>query len=318
VLVSKQQDEVARTMAGPPNGYFLVVPPGREEARVDLNQAVRCLLKSWKMLIGITLLGGVVAAVVAVQMRNVYRSQVLLAPVTQTASSAASSLGGQMGGLASLVGLNLGGGGEREQAIATLNSPGLAREFIAGERLLPVLFAERWDAAKQQWTAGSRQPTTEDGVRLFTSSVRTIVEDRRTGIITIRVDWYDPDMASRWANKFVALANEQLRDRAITTAEASIEYLKAELAKTDVVPVRQAIFKLMEGQINNAMLANVQRDYAFRIIDGAVASDKKSKVSPHRTLIAIGGAVAAGLITASWILWRRRSAWLSQETRTGG
>jgi hypothetical protein len=136
--------------------------------------------------------------------------------------------------------------------------------------MLHELFSDRWDRNGGRWQLGAKQPTLDEAVRKFTKTVRFSREDHTTGLVTVAVEWYSPDLAARWANGLVSMVNERLRTEATRNADHSIEYLNKELAKTNVVEIRQAIYKVIEEQVNNAMLANVQREYAFRVIDPAV------------------------------------------------
>lgn len=298
-------------LAGPPQGYFVIVPPRDDESTVDLGRIARVLREAWMTLALAVLTGCVIAALISLQMRNVYRSEALIAPVTQGAAGNAAALRNQFGGLAALAGIDLGGGGGRkEEFLATLSSAGFARDYILAENLMPVLFSEKWDADAGKWREGREPPTIEDGVKLMMTDVRTVSEDRRTGLVRVRVDWYEPETAARWANGLVALANARLRDQAIRSSALSIEYLNKELEKTSVVGLQQAIYRLIESQVNNSMFATVQPEYAFKVIDPAVPSDPRRKVAPHRTLIALGGGLLGGVLALGWVLWRQRAAWL--------
>jgi hypothetical protein len=104
----------------------------------------------------------------------------------------------------------------------------------------------------------------------------------------------------------VEMVNERLRTAAIDESRRRVEFLEGELAKTSVVELRQVIFNLIEGQVNAAMLADVQREYAFRVIDPAVPADPDRKVRPKRAVMALGGALVAGFLLALRLLWRRR------------
>jgi LPS O-antigen subunit length determinant protein (WzzB/FepE family) len=99
------------------------------------------------------------------------------------------------------------------------------------------------------------------------------------------------------------MVNDRLRADAIRTANSSLEYLDKELAKTSVVEIRQAIYRLTEEQVSNAMLANVQREYAFHFIDPAVPPE--TKFSPKRTVMTGVGA-AIGLFLGMLIVYVRR------------
>ena len=60
--------------------------------------------------------------------------------------------------------------------------------------------------------------------------------------------------------------------------------------------VRQTIYKLMETEIKKQMIAYGGRDYAFRVVDPPVISDRK--VFPVRSLFLVLGAI---LLPAVWI-----------------
>jgi hypothetical protein len=106
------------------------------------------------------------------------------------------------------------------------------------------------------------------------------------------------------------MTNERLRTQALDNARLSIEFLNRELEKQDLVQSRDAIYRLIESQINKAMIANVQREFAFKVIDAAVASDRKRKVAPRRSLITAAVSVLTTMLVAGVLLYRRRREWL--------
>lgn len=283
------QRHAREAVQGPPNGYFVVVPAIQDYEVLDFATLYALLESRWKFLLGATLFGAALAAGVALLMQPIYRAEVVIAPKTQ-GPGALNSLSEELGGLAALAGVELGDASDRkEESIATLGSRGFARDFIAAEKLMPVLFEERWDARAGRWREDVKVPTLEAGVKKFTDDVRAITEDRKSGLITLTVEWNDAEASARWANRMVDTLNERLRARAISEAERNTEYLNQELLKTSVVELRQAIYRLIQEQVNNAMLANVQRDYAFRVIDPAVPPETRAR--PKRTLMTLVGAV---------------------------
>jgi LPS O-antigen subunit length determinant protein (WzzB/FepE family) len=284
---------------GPPSGYVVIAPERQVDQEFDIAEFFSIALTSWKMLLGTALVGAAIAAGISLIFRDTYRAEVVIAPVSQKGASVSSALRGQLGGLASLAGIDLGGGDERkEESFATLASSGFARDFILSENLLPVLFAERWDAKNNRWRASRKPPTVGDAVKLFTDDVRFISQDRKTGLVKVAVEWYSPDLAARWANHMVEMANERLRTEATRDAAQSIDYLNKELEKTNVVELRQAIYRLIEDQVSRAMLANVQRQYAFRVIDSAVPPEFRSR--PKRVLFVVVGALLG--LAAAWLV----------------
>ena len=197
---------------------------------------------------------------------------------------------GGLGGLAALAGVNLGGGGKRsEEFLEYLRSQGFARGFIERHQLLPVLFARRWDAQRGKWRT-DEPPTLSDGVKKLTKKVTQISEDRRTGIVTLAVIWSDRETAAKWANELIAEADDALRQRAIAEYTRSIDYLTSESTSTSVVELRAAIYKTMETELKDAMLARTRDAYAFKVLDPAVARDPEDTDSPDKPLFAaLGG-----------------------------
>jgi uncharacterized protein involved in exopolysaccharide biosynthesis len=318
----RNQDDnmhAAPGLESPPAGYFLVVPPKDDEDddAIDLVQTVAILRGHWKLLLCAVVLGGVIAAGISLQMRNVFRAQAIVAPTAENNSSGDSMKKG-LGGIAELAGIDLGGGGGRKvEALATLMSPGLAREFITKYDLMPILYSERWDPVAKRWKTGVKVPTLEMGIKRFRDK-RTVNENTKSGLVTVTVEWYSPDIAAKWTMDMIDLVNERMRSADIRTAHSSLDYLNREMANANTVELRQAISHLTEEQINNEMMANVQRDYAYHFIDGAVPPEIRT--GPKRTWITIGGAVIGLLlglsyITLRWRLARARSSTLVPDAQ---
>jgi uncharacterized protein involved in exopolysaccharide biosynthesis len=247
-----------------------------------------------------------VAIAVAFLWRPVYRGEVVFAPSGQEAESGLASLGGQLGSLASIAGLDDGAGQLKENALAILQSRAFTQEIIERENLLPVLFADRWDPATSSWLPDADVPTLGDAFELF-EEIRKVSEDRITGIITLAIDWSDRELAARWANLFVTEINNRVRREAIEEAEESLGYLQEELSRTSAVELRQAIYRMIETQLNRIMLANVKVEYVFDVIDPAVVPDEDKFVAPRRLLILVLG-LSMGLLLGLLLAALRHAA----------
>ena len=230
----------------------------------------------------------VAATLLAFVLTPKYRAEIVVAPAE--GSSNIGDLGG-LGGLASLAGINIGGAGKKgAEALEFLKSRAFAAGFIQRHALLPVLFANKWDAGRHTWRDADDIPTLSEGVQKFTKKVTQIVEDKRSGIVTISVIWTDRAAAAEWANAFVAEADQSLRDRAVAEQGRSIEYLRSEAAQTSTVEIGNAISKLTETELKNAMVAKTRDAYAFKVVDPAVVPDPKERYSPNKPLIVVMGA----------------------------
>src|SRR6202008_3889304 len=99
--------------------------------------------------------------------------------------------------------------------------------------LMPKLFASKWDSVRGTWKVDAEhQPTPARAYRLFDLKIRTVTQDKKTGLVTLQIDWTDRQEAADWTNELVRLLNEERRDRAIANADASVSYLEKEAQTT--------------------------------------------------------------------------------------
>jgi uncharacterized protein involved in exopolysaccharide biosynthesis len=255
---------------------------------------------AWLLLVT-PLVGGLLGFGASYLVEPKYRVEAVLLPQQGGAQQGLlGSLAGQLGGLASLAGVDVGGPSSKHEAIEVLRSRSLAEEFIRSRDLLPVLFRDDWDAERQEWQV-SDVPTLADGVREFDRHVRAVFEDRRTGLVTLRVTWRDADTAADWANDLVRRANAHMRSRTVDETRRSLEFLAEKAGAEQSVSVREALFKIVESQYKSLTLASVREDFAFRVIDGATPPDPDDISQPRRALFAaVGGCL--GLLFAGVVL----------------
>jgi uncharacterized protein involved in exopolysaccharide biosynthesis len=206
---------------------------------------------------------------------------------------------GPLSGLAALAGINLGETSKAEP-LAVLRSRDFARRFIEKQNLLTTLFANKWDAAAGKWkTSVDDTPDLRDAVEYFEKHVRTVGEDRKTGLVVLTVDWKDPKAAASWANAMAQQINSQTRQRAIADAQKSIAYLRAELDATTQVSLQQSISKLLESQLQNMMVARGNEEYAFRVVDRAYVPKKRYK--PQRVLLILGASIVGAFLAGAYL-----------------
>lgn len=148
--------------------------------------------------------------------------------------------------------------------------------------------------------------------QLFDEKIRSVSEDRSTGLIMLAIEWHDRHAAAEWANDLVARANEFMRSRVIAESRRSIEFLEAELEKTTVVERRQIIYRLIETKTSDIMLANSRDGYSFVVVDPAVEPDDGDYVRPRRMVLALLGLFAGFCIAfvIATIRWARQASTL--------
>jgi len=262
------------------------------EDEISLFDIWRILVRYKWMILVLTLVSVLASTLFAVLMTPVYRAEVLIAPVTERDNNSrfAAQLD-EFGGLAALAGINTERGGKKNEAIATLKSRMFTEQFIKDEKLLPVLFQEKWDEENQRWGDVDPDdiPTMGDAYELFDEELRRISEDRKTGLVVLSIEWEDPDEAARWANELVRRVNVLLRKKAVRESESAINYVQEQLKQTSVVELQQVLHRLIESEMKEIILAKISEEFAFRVIDPAVAAEEAFK--PNMALLLLLGAM---------------------------
>jgi LPS O-antigen subunit length determinant protein (WzzB/FepE family) len=257
-------------------------PPVGYDDEIDLWQLWDTIWSGRWLIIAITSLfavGGVTYALIA---QEWFRAEVVLAPADKKGGMSGAL--SQLGGLASLAGVSIGGG-DNNEPLAVLKSKDFAREFITDMKLMPVLLRD--------WR-GDKEPDIRDALKFFTEKVRTVTDDKKTGLVTLGVRWKEADTAALWANEMVKRLNDRMRNQALIEAERNVAYLQKEMAATSVVSLQQSMGRVLEGEMQKLMLARGNEQFAFKVIDRA--TPPKLRDAPKRALIAIVATLAGGFL----------------------
>jgi uncharacterized protein involved in exopolysaccharide biosynthesis len=292
---------------------MVAVTAQEQESEISLYQLVAVLSARRWLILCITALTTLVAGALALTVQKRYQASVIVSPVSSSESSSQmgtlSSLTSQFSGLASLAGVSVSGDSKKFEALAVLQSEALTERFVQQNDLLPVLYQKQWDSVAKRWKQSDPEkvPTLWKANRFFKNKIRTLNNDSKTGLATLTITWKDPQLAARWANQLVELANNYLRDKATRESERNIAYLTEQASKTDVVGVRQAIYSLLQNEINKEMLARGNNEYALKVVDPAFAPELPS--SPQLILWLIvgffGGLLAAVFVTLIRNSWQK-------------
>jgi uncharacterized protein involved in exopolysaccharide biosynthesis len=265
-----------------------------ESAEPIFNRTIALIVRHTKLLLLMSFVGAVVCVGISYLKTPVFKADATLVPSDEMLGLDQNSALGGLGGLATLVSGSAAGSKENE-AIAILKSRALIYSYVQANTLLPILFSDRWDPAANGWKSQkpSSIPTLEDAYNLFDNNIRTVVENRKTGLITLTVTWKDPMLAKQWVDGLVRTTNDILRNQAIARSERNLAYLGTAAEKTSVMEVKATISKLIEAEIKKQMTAVGSIDYAFRIVDPAIVPGHKS--APKRSIYAAFGMILGGL-----------------------
>lgn len=290
---------------------------------IDLRELFIALWRGKGWIIATTLLGAVLAVLVAINLPNIYRAEALLAPSSEQQGGGLSAMAAQFGGLASLAGVNLKGGGPDKTAIAVEigKSRQFLSQFIRQHQLeVPLLAVSRadkasyeleidpemYDVASQRWVREvapnkSVEPTDWELIKAFKEWV-TINQDAKSGLVTVAVEYYSPLVAKQWVDWLVADLNAAMKARDQEEATRNIRYLTTQLEKTPVADMQKVFYQLIEDQTKTLMLTEVNQEYVFKTLDPAVVAEEKAK--PKRALIAVLGTLLGGMLGVMGVLVR--------------
>lgn len=290
-----------------------------DNEELDVSKLLATLWHKKLLIIASAIIFTIAAVFLALSLPNVYRSSVLLMPNDKEQSN--SGLGGlasQFGGLASLAGINLGGGSADKTgyALEVIESREFLYNFINNNDLKVKVMAvngwdrnnnaylydqEIYDVNNKVWVREAQapflpEPSVHETYLEFLQNHLTVGQDKETGMVTISVSHYSPYFAKELVEKLVDALNETIKLQDIDEATKSIEYLKLELKNTKEVGLQAMFYQLIEQQQQTLMLAKVRSDYVLKIVDKAVVPEQKFK--PKRAVIvALGGLL--GVIFAS-------------------
>jgi hypothetical protein len=180
-----------------------------------------------------------------------------------------------------------------------LRSNLLVQQLVESNNLMPILFAEKWDSAAKSWRQDVSPPTMGDALRLFESKILQVREDMKSGLIIVRVEWGDRQLCALWASTLVDLANSEMRRRTIEESVAALTMLEREYESAMSVSLRAAISNVMEAQLRTRTMAEVRKQFAFKVVDPPVVPDADKRVRPTRTLIVLVGLLIGGLLAIS-------------------
>lgn len=283
------------------------------EDEINLRELIATLWDGKWIIAAVTVLFTAASVVYALLAQPVYRSEALVQIRGESKQGAGiGALATQLGGIADLAGISLGGGGDRAVSMATLTSRTVLESFIRETNLMPKLFIKAWDAENRKWKSDDpgRVPTVLQGYNLFRVGVLRVSEDKKTRLVTIAVEWRDPREAQQWVTELIARTNLYLKEEAIREGERNLSYLESQVQQTSLVELQRALYNLMESEQKKLMLAKGSDEFAFRTIDPAFVPEKP--IWPKRRQVVavafLSGGFLGGVAALAWAAHRKRRA----------
>lgn len=218
-----------------------------------------------------------------------YRSAAVIRPIATPAieSRIAGVLGGLGGGLGGLGGiaasLGAGGNNDAEEYIAILRgfhfNVNLAqRHKLSDELLKPGLISVIFGVKPKDpnWAIYRALE------KRFDCNYSTT-----TGDITLYFEARGRQDASRILGYYIDDLRDLLRQREIDGATAAIESLKAEAGSSADAVLRTELYQLEAKQVQRKKMAQVEADFAFRLLDPPATSDEPYSPRPALDSVAV-------------------------------
>ena len=248
---------------------------------------------------------------------DIYQSEATLIPARNHVGMGESS-GGAMGGLAMLSGIGLGVGksSQAELDIATMKSRQFIIKLIDKYQLAPLIIAVKdWDMQQQEvifdtekYNPGSQIWLDESGQKTKPPSVLKLYKefmdnliidyDSVTQITKIKYNHISPKLSKEWIEILINEFNLWARQKSVTDSTKRIQYLKTAISNTKVAEMKASFMRVIESQLQSLMMAEVQEDFAFEMIDPPLVPE--SPIRPNRALIMLLSIVLGVLF--SWLV----------------
>lgn len=283
-----------------------------ESGEIDLGKVVSLVWEGKLAIFLVTFLFGLGSIFYVLNLSDIYKSEMLVAPAEQ---QDASGLSGQLGGLAAIAGVNLSASSSVDKttlALHILQSREFVSKFIIKHNVLVELMAsESWDrqtniiiiddelynAETKTWVRSVRapkkpEPSMQEAYITF-KKMFDAVKDSKSGLIMLEFKHHSPFFAKQMLELILADINDEVKLKDIQEAEKSIRYLEAQITKTNISEVKTTLSSLIEEQTKTLMLANSRDEYMFKIVDPAFVPEEKSE--PKRALIVIVATFFGGI-----------------------
>ena len=295
------------------------------EDEIDLRELFGVLWNGKWWIIGITAIFAVASVFYALSLPNEYKATTIVAPASEQGGGGLSKMAGQLGGLASLAGVNLGSSETTDDVIAMeiMKTWGFIDDFIKKHELQVAIFAakgwdqtkneliiddELYDVVQKKWIREAPkgktvEPTSWELYEEFSENI-SVSKNKDSGLITIGYMHYSPDYAQKITQWLIDDVNALLKERALSDATKNINYLEAQIKRTPLSGMQNVFYSLIEEQTKTKMLAEVGDEYVFKEISSALVPEEKSK--PKRALIVILGTIIGSLLSMLLVLFRKQ------------
>ncbi len=272
-----------------------------EEDEIDLREIFGVILKRKLFIAVFTIIVTLLAVLYVLSKPNIYTVKTTLLPVEV---SGGMSLGG-LGGLASLAGVDIGGGGEispSESFEMVLNDYGLIKQFVENNKLDETLlnrdtsnyyFAlgyrgvyDLFNSPKENIEKLNKEQDIYNTYKMLTQMI-SISQDKKTGVMTLSVSDPDMQLALNMLDQFLSKASHYLIDIKEKEINTQLAYYEETLKEIRDVQIKEQLSLQVSGLIHSKIMLHSSPYYKVKKITEPVLPYYKDKSKPKRGLIVV-------------------------------
>lgn len=107
-------------------------------------------------------------------------------------------------------------------------------------------------------------------------------QNEKTGIVTIRINHFEAEVAKVWLDLVINELNNQIKDIRVSESKRILESLQKEFASQTILEVRESLSNLMAQEIKIISFSGEGNEFVFQVIDSPRVPD--NRIRPNRTL----------------------------------
>jgi len=235
-----------------------------------------------------------------------FTAKTTLLPPGAASGGTAAALAAQFGGLANLAGINIPGGGAQAKPMALLQSDSM-RDILIDRFELTKRYEAKFRVEARKALQGSVK----------------ILDDKKTGLVSIEVTDKDPAFAAQLANAHVEELQKILNAQALEDAREKRKFLEQQIDEASKKPyqspaVRDAVLQGLIRQFETTRIEEAGAGNSTRIQQVDVAQAPELKSGPKRALIAVITALATGFALLLFVFVRKAMQNASTDPESAG
>lgn len=282
------------------------------EREVNLGEVRLLFPKIWWRAGLVSVVVGVAALLVLLQLKNVYRATATIMPVLDEGKQGPSLA---LGAIASL---GLGGGPAKvEDLEALFRSNDLTVRVFRKYDHWAIVLGDRYNAAKGTLTPtlldrlsgnekGDRPPGEWDAIRESKKRLK-ILANRKAGILVVSIESHSAEGSASMVKHYLEEGKDRLQEEAFERASRNKKFIEGQISRTVDPVTRDRMYSLYGQEVEREMMARNREQFGFKIIDSPRVPDRKA--GPHRVLIALLAAALSFLVTCVFLSawWKKRA-----------